>query len=117
MKLFIITNDGVVDGLSLTEKFENELKNNQITVRLQRFNFVSMVSMITSQNELGKNNTQSDENEDRLRLKLNNFKYANVNVEQDMKMSKVTNHRILIRKAASLPVIYIFSRSGLKSRL
>ena len=54
MKLFIIINDGVVDGLSLTEKFENELKNNQITVRLKRFNFALMVSMITSQNELGK---------------------------------------------------------------
>ena len=78
-----------------------------------------MVSMITSQNELGKNNTQSNESENRPGLKLNNFKYANVNVpvEQDMKMSKVTNHRILIRKAASLPVIYIFSRSGLKFRL
>ena len=56
---------------------------------------------------MGKNNKQSDENEDRSGLKLNNLKYANVNVEQDMKMSKVTNHRILIRKAASLSVIYI----------
>ena len=49
-----------------------------------------------------------------LGLKLNNLKYANVNVEQDMKMSKVTNHRDLIRKAASLPLIYILSRSGIK---
>ena len=29
-------------------------------------------------------------------------------------MSKVTNHRDLIRKAASLPLIYILSRSGIK---
>ena len=63
---------------------------------------------------MGKNNKQSDENEDRSGLKLNNLKYANVNVEQDMKMSKVTNHRDLIRKAASLPLIYILSRSGIK---